>query len=120
MGQLAQKMGAWKGTEGAAANLEKAAYRLAKALFEYAQPGERIQSAGCMWETAQNEADRACLKYAQAVARSTGTGGNELIPSIVADPNKMTVTVLDYDTPDGEDGEPIVRLVITQDTICDR
>ncbi|WP_455387508.1 hypothetical protein [Petrachloros mirabilis] len=117
MGQLAKKMGAWKGTKGAAASLEKAAYRLAKALFEFADPDARVQIAGCMWETAQAEADAACHKYASAVARATSTGGNELIPAIVADPKNMTVTVLDYNT---TDAEPIVRLTITPETLDQR
>jgi hypothetical protein len=96
MGQLAKDLAQWRGTDAAAAALERAVYDLAKAVF-----------AGGYYDAAQADADRAARKYGEAVARGAGGRGKEL--AIVAYQEEGRVVVLDTDA----DGEPFVRWTIT-------
>lgn len=102
MGRLAKTLARWDRTEGAATKLEQAIYRLARDVF-----------AGGYYDTAQMDADAAARKYAKAVAHATHTGGDELIPEIVADRVARTVTVRWIDAY----GNPYTIWTITPETI---
>ena len=104
MGQLAKILNTHDTTSVAAKAVERAAYQIAQSML-----------SGEMYEVAQRDADRACLRYAEAVGRSCGGNGGTP-PTIVPDEEAQTVTVVDEDA----SGQPRILFTITPETIRNR